>query len=109
MVVRTNGQDRSVSAPEGVIVTRDGHPASIADIRTGDRVSVTQAPDGTTQRIDATSQGAANDWAKWLPLLLVPLLLGALWALTRRRRDAFVLERLPAGATRRSPIPGGRA
>jgi len=96
-IVSTNGQDKQVAPAPGLVVTRDGQPATLGDIRTGDAVSVTQAPDGTPQRIDATSQPAgSNDWAKWLPFLLVPLLLAALWAITRRRPDAFVLERVPA-------------
>ncbi|GAC1326071.1 MAG: hypothetical protein NVSMB2_24980 [Chloroflexota bacterium] len=109
MVVRTDGKDRAVAIPAGVLVTRDGNAAALNDIQPGDRVSVAQAPDGTTQRIDATSQRAANnDALKWLPLLLIPLLLGVLWAIARRRRDAFVLERTPSGAVRRTSRTGGR-
>jgi len=90
-----------VAPAPGLVVTRDGQPATVGDLRTGDAVTVAQAPDGTPRRIDATSQPTAsnagsNDWVKWLPFLLVPLLLAALWAITRRRPDAFVLERVPA-------------
>ena len=101
--VRTaDNQDRAVQPASNVAVTRDGRPAALADLRQGDRVTVATAPDGTAQRIDATS---ANDgmpsWWPWLlPLLLLPLLAGLLWGiLGKRRRDSFILERSATSAT----------
>ena len=57
----TGGQNRQVAASTGVVVIRDGRPATVADIRPTDRVNVTLGPDGAATRIEAASQapGAA--------------------------------------------------
>ena len=100
LTVRSDGQDRQIRTASNVVVTRDGQTASLADIRTGDEVSVTTNPDGTAQRIDATStDGGGMDWARWLlPLLLALALLGLLLWFLMRRRDKFILERDAAPA-----------
>ena len=101
LTVRADGQDRQVSAGPNLTVTRDGKAASLGDIKKGDEVRVTTNPDGSAQRIDATSKGGAG-WLKWLlPLLIGLALLGLLlWFLARRRRDSFVVEPKRAGAVR---------
>jgi len=51
----TAGQDRTITGAPGVTVIRDGQPATIADLRAGDRVNVTAGPDGVATRIEASS------------------------------------------------------
>ncbi len=55
----TAGQDRTVTGAPGVTVIRDGQPATIADLRAGDRVNVTAGPDGVATRIEASSTAPA--------------------------------------------------
>jgi hypothetical protein len=50
-----NRQDRAVTGGPGLVVIRDGQPATIADLRAGDRVNVTAGPDGVATRIEASS------------------------------------------------------
>lgn len=102
LTVRADGQDRQVGPGPDLIVTRDGKAASLGDIKKGDEVKVTTNPDGSAQRIDATSKGGAG-WLKWLlPLLIGLALLGLLlWFLAKRRRDSFVLEPRRTGAADR--------
>lgn len=104
-----NNQDhRFAAAPGATIVTRNGKTASIADVKKGDKVSVTTNPDGTTQRIDATSTHGSNKAWLWLiPLVLALALLALLFLLWKRRRDSFVLEPNRGGrpASRRTSGP----
>ncbi len=68
--VRTiDGQDRAITAAPGLVVIRDGQPATIADLRAGDRVNVTADPDGVATRIEASSAapGAAATAASTAP------------------------------------------
>jgi len=55
----TAGQDRAVTGGPGLTVIRDGQPATIADLRAGDRVNVTAGPDGVATRIEASSAAPA--------------------------------------------------
>ena len=95
----TGGQDRQVGPAAGLVVIRDGTPATVADIKVTDRVNVTTDAGGRATRIEAASQAPAAAatqergfrWWWLLPLLLLPLLL--LPFLRRKRRDAFILER----------------
>jgi uncharacterized protein YpuA (DUF1002 family) len=93
LLVNDDGRDRTVSVAPNVIVTRNGEPARLADLRRGDNVTVTTNPDGTAQRIDAESGGGIGSWWPWLLALLLGLLALALlwWLLTRNRRDDFIL------------------
>ena len=108
LTVRADGQDRQITTAPAVAVTRDGRSAQIGDIRTGDRVVTTLNPDGTAQRIEATSANGLPWWL--LPLLgLLALGLGLLWFAAKRKKDSFIVERkapVAAGsepnATRRS-------
>lgn len=95
LTVRSNGQDRQVNPAPGLVVTRNGKSATLGDIKKDDKVTVTTAPDGSAQRIDATSDSDGAGWLKWLiPLLLGLLLLGLLaWLLSRRRKDDFIVQR----------------
>jgi len=65
----TAGQDRTVTGAPGVTVIRDGQPAAIADLRTGDKVNVTAGPDGVATRIEAssTAPGVATPAASTAP------------------------------------------
>lgn len=95
LVVRADGLDRTVNPAANVIVTRDGNPATVADIQRDDSVRVTTGADGAAQRIDATSSGDDGlAWWQWLlPLLALVALAGLVfWLLAKRRRDSFILE-----------------
>lgn len=98
LTVRSDGQTREVGFAPAVTVLRDGKAATVADIRSGDTVAVTTNPDGTAQRIEATSaDGGGSIWRWLIPLLLAALLLlGLLMLLAKRRRDNFVLQRKDA-------------
>jgi uncharacterized protein YpuA (DUF1002 family) len=106
LIVRPTGTneagDRRVTAGQGATITRDGHPASLAEIRADDTVSITANPDGSASRIDASSPaGGTSPWL-WLALLLGLVVLGVLaWWLYTRRRDGFVL--MPKRAGERPP------
>ena len=50
-----DGQDRAVTGGPALTVIRDGQPATIADLRAGDRVNVTAGSDGVATRIEASS------------------------------------------------------
>ena len=115
LTVQAEGRDQKVAAAPNLVVTRDGRPAALSDVQTGDRVTVTTNPDGTAQRIDATSVADAGpDWGKWLLALLLGLALLSflLFLLGRRRRDSFILERAtrtgPVTATERTTVATGR-
>ncbi len=109
LTVHTNNQDRQFAAVPGVAVTRDGKPATVAQIQKGDRVTVATNPDGSTSRIDATSVHKSNNNAWWLLLLPLLMLLGLLALLVaRRRRDSFVLEPNSAGKRDTDRAPGRR-
>lgn len=95
LTVRSNGGERRVAVGPNVVVTRNGKPATLAELRRGDAVSVTTNPDGSTQRIDAEARrdAGAGPWAWLAPLLLGLLLLGLLYWLVSRRREPFILQR----------------
>lgn len=102
--VRTDGRDRQVQTAPNVVITRDGNPATRADIRASDQVTVTTNPDGTAQRIDARSTGF--NWANLLPLLLFIPLLGGLFLLLgrKKRRDDFIVERAAPVTTEKTVV-----
>ena len=94
LTLRAGDQERELFAAPGATVTRDGKPATLADLRPRDRVTVTTNPDGTAQRIEATSvrEGTSNPAAWLVPLVLGLLLVGVLaWLL--RPRAPFILTR----------------
>jgi len=96
LAARIDGQDRTFTPTQNVVVTRDGKDAALGDIKAGDTVVVTTNPDGTAARIAATSKpGNPLGFLRWLlPLLLLLALLGLLlfFLARRRRRDSFILE-----------------
>jgi len=65
---------------------------------------VTSNPDNTVSKVETTSAATSSSagFLKWLiPLLIALLIIGLiLWLLSRRKKDAFVLER---DRTNRSP------
>ncbi|MGI8690340.1 MAG: hypothetical protein ACR2M3_17310 [Thermomicrobiales bacterium] len=97
LTVSSNGQDRQINATASTTVIRDGKTATVGDLKVGDQVNVTSNPDNTVSKIETTSIAASSNtgFLKWLiPLLIVLIILGIiLWLLSRRRKDAFVLER----------------
>lgn len=119
LTVRSGGQDRQVLAAQNVTVSRDGRSAALADVRPSDRVVVTLDPNGTAQRIDATSAGTGDfDWRRWalLALLGIPIIGLALWFLGPRG-DSFIVESVgprtavvtagpPASADHSTPVVG---
>ena len=111
VTVRSAGQDRQVTGGPNLVVTRNSKAASVGDLKQGDKVSVTTNPDGSAQRIDATSTGGTPGWVRWLiPLLLLLALAGlAFWLLGKRRRDRddFIIEpdAEPVAGGARDPRP----
>ncbi len=97
LTVNSNGQDRQVNATASTTIIRDGKTATLGDLKVGDQVNVTSNPDNTVAKIQTTSLAASSNtgFLKWLiPLLIVLIILGIiLWLLSRRKKDAFVLER----------------
>ncbi len=97
LTVNSNGQDRQVNATANTTVMRDGKAAAIGDLKVGDQVNVTSNPDNTVAKIETTSAATSSSagFLKWLiPLLIILLIIGLiLWLLSRRKKDAFVLER----------------
>ncbi|MDQ2785046.1 MAG: hypothetical protein M3Y58_08595 [Chloroflexota bacterium] len=97
LTVNSNGQDRQVNTTASTTVIRDGKAATVGDLKVGDQVNVTSNPDNTVAKIETTSIAASSNtgFLKWLiPLLIVLLIIGLiLWLLSRRKKDAFVLER----------------
>lgn len=97
LTVNSNGQDRQVNTTAKTTVMRDGKAAAIGDLKVGDQVNVTSNPDNTVAKIETTSAATSSSagFLKWLiPLLIALLILGLiLWLLSRRKKDAFVLER----------------
>lgn len=95
LTVNSNGQDRQINLAPNATVMRDGKAATAGDLKVGDQVNVTSNPDNTVSRIETTSTAGGSSIGKWLiPLLIALLLLGLiLWLMSRRKRDAFVLER----------------
>lgn len=97
LTVNSNGQDRQVNTTASTTVIRDGKAATIGDLKVGDQVNVTSNPDNTVAKIQTTSLAASSNtgFLKWLiPLLIVLIILGIiLYLLSRRKKDAFVLER----------------
>lgn len=95
LTVNSNGRDQRVAAGPNLTVTRDGKSAQLKDLKKGDTVTVATNPDGSAQRIDATSHGSGGGIWQWLlPLLLALVLLAALlwFFLGRRKKGSFVLE-----------------
>ncbi len=97
LTVNSNGQDRQINAAPNMTVVRDGKAATVGDLKVDDQVNVTSNPDNTVSKIETTSvtkSGGSSIW-KWLiPLLIVLALIGLLaYFLSRRKKDAFVLER----------------
>ncbi len=73
-------------------------------------MTVTTNPDGTAQRIDATSTGGGLTPLTWLlPLLLLPLLGLLFWLVKKRGRNDFILERDAAAGPGGDPNAGGRS
>ena len=96
--VGTEGEARHYQPAPDVTVVRNGRPVTLSEVRSGDTVTVITNPDGTAQRIEATSErdGSTSLWAWLMPLLLGLALLGLLYWLLAPRRDGFILERVPA-------------
>ncbi len=96
LTVNSNGQDRQINTTANTTVVRDGKAAAVGDLKVGDQVNVTSNPDNTVAKVETTSvaKSGSSIW-KWLiPLLIALLILGLiLWLLSRRKKDAFVLER----------------
>ncbi|MCA1668729.1 MAG: hypothetical protein LC793_15290 [Thermomicrobia bacterium] len=96
LTVNSNGQDRQINAAPNMTVVRDGKTATVGDLKVGDQVNVTSNADNTVSKIETTSvaSSGSNIW-KWLiPLLIALLLIGLIaYLLSKRRKDAFVLER----------------
>jgi len=94
LTVNSSGQDRQVNATANTAIVRDGKAATVGDLKVGDQVNVTSNPDNTVSRIETTG-AASSGLPSWLiPLLIALLILGAiLYLLSRRKKDAFVLER----------------
>jgi ATP-dependent Zn protease len=96
LTVNSNGQDRQLNTTARTTVIRDGKAAAVGDLKTGDQVNVTSNPDNTIANIQTTSvaKSGSGIW-KWLiPLLIALLIIGLLaYFLSRRKKDAFVLER----------------
>ncbi len=94
LTVNSSGQDRQVNPTANTAIVRDGKAATVGDLKVGDQVNVTSNPDNTVSRIETTSapSGGLPSWL--IPLLLALLILGViLYLLSRRKKDAFVLER----------------
>lgn len=93
--VKTGSGNQDVIAKEGTIqVRRNGQPAKVSDIQTGDNVTTQLDANGRPTRIEATSaQAPANGlnplWCLLPLLLLVPLFL--LFLRRRRKEDTVVL------------------
>lgn len=96
LTVNSSGQDRQINAAPNMTVVRDGKAATVGDLKVDDQVNVTSNPDNTVSKIETTSvaKSGSSIW-KWLiPLLIVLALLALLaYFLSKRRKDAFVLER----------------
>jgi len=103
LTVNSNGQDRQVNTTANTTVVRDGKAATVGDLKVGDQVNVSSNPDNTVSRVETTSatQSSAG-FLKWLiPLLIALLIIGLLaYFLSRRKKDAFVLERDRANVPR---------
>ncbi len=97
LTVNSNGQDRQINTTPSTTVLRDGKAAAVGDLKVGDQVNVSSNPDNTVSKIETTSVAASSSagFLKWLiPLLIALLIIGLiLWLLSRRKKDAFVLER----------------
>jgi len=59
---RASATPAEAGAGPAVVVTRNGKQATLGDIHTGDKVHVTNNPDGSTRQTDATSTGGGR-WA----------------------------------------------
>jgi len=102
LTVNSSGQDRQVNPAANTTIVRDGKAATVGDLKVGDQVNVTSNPDNTVSRIETTSAAGDSGLPKWLiPLILALILLGViLYLLSRRKKDAFVLERDRTNAPR---------
>lgn len=106
LTVNSNGQDRQVNPTGSTTIVRDGKAATANDLKVGDQVNVTSNPDNTVSRIETTNAAkSSSGFLKWLiPLLILLLLIGLIaYFLSRRKKDAFVLER-----DRTNTTPGDR-
>lgn len=97
LTVNSNGQDRQINPTGSTMIVRDGKAATVGDLKVGDQVNVTSNPDNTVSKIETTNAAKSGGagFLKWLiPLLIALLILGLiLYLLSRRKKDAFVLER----------------
>jgi len=101
LTVNSSGQDRQVNPAANTAIVRDGKAATIGDLKVGDQVNVTSNPDNTVSRIETTSAPSSGLPSWLIPLLIALLILGAiLYLLSRRKKDAFVLERDRTNAPR---------
>lgn len=98
LTVRVSSQDRLLVVPAAnAVVTRDGRSSSLGALRKGDRVTVATSPDGTAQRIDAST--AATGFGGWQWVVVVLLVLAGLLLVAAMaglgREDGFILEPKP--------------